>query len=218
VPLAVAGLDSNTRPARPADAAHYFARLRYRHRARPLAAMPAHGGRNPTQSSGRRRTRARTVPRARARCDCLPRPAGVTRRRRRSGCLRGDPECLFEALSTSPSGWHVVTRVCWSEFLPERRSACMRLASVLTANRVGFNEIGTPADRVVPMRGRRATPLPGCPCGENLVLLDFNRNGVMSLGGRQQPAQKSSLPYPLLQLRRSRTSHWCRARFRSSRS
>ncbi len=77
VRLGVAGLDCNTRPSRPADAAHYFARLRYRHRARPLAAMPAHGGRNPARSSSRRRNRAWTVPRARARCDCLPRPAGV---------------------------------------------------------------------------------------------------------------------------------------------
>jgi tetratricopeptide (TPR) repeat protein len=75
--------------------------------------MPAHGGRNPTRSSSERRTRAWTVPRARARCDCLPRPAGVARRWRCSGCLRGDPGCLFAALSASSRGRYVVIRVCW---------------------------------------------------------------------------------------------------------
>jgi len=100
-------------PPRPADAAHYFARLRYRHRAASLGAMPAHGGRNPTRSSSGRRTRAWTVPRARARCDCLPRPAGVARRWRCSVCLRGHPGCLFEALSASARGRYVVIRVCW---------------------------------------------------------------------------------------------------------
>jgi Protein of Unknown function (DUF2784) len=56
---------------------------------------------------------ARAVPRARVRCDCLPRSAVVARCSRRSGCLRDDPGCLFEALSASPSGRYVVIRVCW---------------------------------------------------------------------------------------------------------
>jgi hypothetical protein len=43
----------------------------------------------------------------------VPRSAGVARCSRRSGCLRDDPGCLFEALSASLSGRYVVIRVCW---------------------------------------------------------------------------------------------------------
>ena len=113
VRLGLTGLECNPRPPRPADAAHYFARLRDRNRAASLATVPAHGGRNPTRSSSRRRTRAWTVPRARARCHCLPRPAGVARRWSYSVCLRGDSGCLFEALSASPRGRYVVICACW---------------------------------------------------------------------------------------------------------
>ena len=126
--LGVAGLDCNTRPARPADAAYYFARIRDHHRAGFLAAVPAHRGRNSARSSSGDRTHTRTVPRARARRDCLPRSAGVAllfwppaygftvrflgRRSRRSDCLLGDPGCLFDALSTSPTERYVVIRAC----------------------------------------------------------------------------------------------------------
>jgi hypothetical protein len=90
-------------------------------------------------------------------------------------------------------------------------SECAHFAPVLTAYRVGFNEMGTPADGVVPCEVGPRFHYQGAG-GDNLVP-DFNRNRVMSMVRRQQqPSQEPSMPYLLLQLRRSRTLHWCGAR------
>ena len=53
-------------------------------------------------------------------------------------------------------------------------SECVRLAPVLTANRVGINEMGTPADGVVPCEV--GAPLPGCPRVRILVLILWSRD------------------------------------------
>ena len=68
-------------------------------------------------------------------------------------------------------------------------SECVRFALVLIANRVGFNEIGTPADGIVKCEVGARLRYQGATV-RILVMLDFDRNRVMSMGWQKQPAQK----------------------------
>lgn len=94
-------LDPHSPPPVPPQLTHPVSRLRHRHRASPLATLPAHRRRKLARTSRPRRTRPRPLPPPSPRRRHLPQLTRMARGRLRRPGLRRNPRHLSPPLSSS---------------------------------------------------------------------------------------------------------------------